>query len=56
MPHHTGLQLPSARWRGTQLTAEELSANMMPLQASHFLSTWGQRGWEFNVGLLMLGR
>ncbi|KAL4422722.1 hypothetical protein ABPG75_008919 [Micractinium tetrahymenae] len=24
------------------------------LQASHFLSTWGQRGWEFNVGLLML--
>jgi iron-regulated transporter 1 len=24
------------------------------LQASHFLSTWGQRGWEFCVGLIML--
>ena len=23
-------------------------------QASHFLSTWGQRGWEFAVGLIML--
>ncbi|KAI3430443.1 hypothetical protein D9Q98_005038 [Chlorella vulgaris] len=24
------------------------------LLASHFLSTWGQRGWEFTVGLIML--
>ena len=23
-------------------------------QGSHFLSTWGQRGWEFAVGLIML--
>ena len=25
-------------------------------QASHFLSTWGQRGWEFAIGLIMLGK
>lgn len=24
------------------------------LQASHFLSAWSQRGWEFTVGLIML--
>lgn len=24
------------------------------LYASHFLSTWGQRGWEFSIGLIML--
>ena len=25
------------------------------LYTSHFLSTWGQRGWEFAIGLIMLG-
>ena len=31
-----------------------LAALSCGAQASHFLSTWGQRGWEFAVGLVML--
>jgi hypothetical protein len=30
------------------------ASSWLPLYASHFLSAWGQRGWEFACGLLML--
>ena len=34
--------------------AAEVEHVRRALYGSHFLSTWGQRGWEFSIGLIML--